>query len=163
MIRSSPPAVSGSDVAVPSAFPDTLDAQAIAELLCRRFPMLLVDRVLKVQSGVSIRALKNVSYNEPYFCGHFPTRPLTPGVLLIEALVQTASLLWLLTGRTTRQDPSSPQLAGIKRVRFRQPVLPGDRLYLSAQLADTQGDMSRFSTAACVDENEVVCAQIELR
>src|SRR4249919_3078879 len=103
-----------------------LDIQAILERLPHRYPFLLVDRVLEIHPGQSIRALKNVTYNEPFFTGHFPHRPLMPGVIVIEALAQTAGILSFVTSGIPPHETTCFYLVGLDKARFRKPVMPGD-------------------------------------
>src|ERR1700743_1619376 len=112
-----------------SQTPITLDIHKILELLPHRYPILLVDRVLDIEPHKSIKALKNVSINEPYFQGHFPKRPVMPGVLILEALAQTAALL---TFTEERHDENTLYyFAGIDNARFKRVVEPGDKLILN--------------------------------
>src|SRR5437899_6282995 len=110
--------------------PLQLDMQAILERLPHRYPILLIDRVLECQPGKSIRALKNVTYNEPFFPGHFPGRPLMPGVMIIEALAQAAGILAFVTSGVVPDHNTKFYFVGIDKARFRKPVEPGDQLIL---------------------------------
>ncbi len=105
------------------------DIRAIMERIPHRYPFLLVDRILEYQSGSHIRALKNVSINEPFFQGHFPNLPVMPGVLMLEALAQTGGIYVLKTNDFDMQDKVFV-FSGINRVKFRRPVVPGDQLIL---------------------------------
>ena len=140
--------------------PLQLDMQAILERLPHRYPFLLVDRVLECQPGHSIRALKNVTYNEPYFPGHFPGRPVMPGVIIIEAMAQTAGILCFVTANVIPDAKTRFFFVGIDKARFRRPVVPGDQLVLTAQLQRTLRGIWRFSTAASVGEHEVAHAEM---
>jgi 3-hydroxyacyl-[acyl-carrier-protein] dehydratase len=137
-----------------------LDIMKILERLPHRYPFLLVDRVLECRPGQSIRALKNVTYNEPFFPGHFPTRPVMPGVMIIEALAQTCGILAFLTSGIVPSDASRFYFVGIDKARFRKPVEPGDQLLLSAQLERSFKGIWRFSTVALVGEDEVAHADM---
>jgi 3-hydroxyacyl-[acyl-carrier-protein] dehydratase len=137
-----------------------LDIQAILERLPHRFPFLLVDRVLECRPGQSIRALKNVTYNEPFFPGHFPGRPVMPGVLIIEALAQAAGILCFVTAGVIPDDSTRFYFVGIDKARFRRPVVPGDQVVLTAQLQRSLKGIWRFSTAALVADQEVAHAEI---
>jgi 3-hydroxyacyl-[acyl-carrier-protein] dehydratase len=139
----------------------SLHVSAILELLPHRFPCLLVDRVLELHPGQSIRALKNVTYNEPFFTGHFPNRPLMPGVMVIEALAQTAGILSLVTAGLVSQGVNF-HFEGLDKARFRKPVGPGDQLLLSARLARSVESTMHFSTRAFVGNIEVASAEIVL-
>jgi 3-hydroxyacyl-[acyl-carrier-protein] dehydratase len=142
----------------------TLDIGAILERLPLRYPMLLIDRVLELRPNRSIRVLKNVTYNEPFFTGHFPSRPFLPGVILVEALVQAASLLWLLSddARAASDAGRGLDFVGLDKARFRRPVLPGDQLLLSAHCERTSKPMRRFSTVAVVADHQVASAHVLL-
>ena len=137
-----------------------LDMQAILERLPHRYPFLLVDRVLECRAGESIRALKNVTYNEPFFPGHFPSRPVMPGVMILEALAQTAGILCFVTANVIPDHKAPLYLVGIDKARFRRPVVPGDQLLLTAQLERSLKGIWRFSTAAMVGDQEVAQAQM---
>ena len=140
--------------------PLELDMQAILERLPHRYPFLLVDRVLECHPGHSIRALKNVTYNEPYFPGHFPGRPVMPGVIIIEAMAQTAGILCFVTANVIPDAKTRFFFVGIDKARFRRPVVPGDQLVLTAQLQRTLKGIWRYSTAASVGEHEVAHAEM---
>jgi 3-hydroxyacyl-[acyl-carrier-protein] dehydratase len=128
--------------------------------LPHRYPFLLVDRVLECERGKSIRALKNVSYNEPYFTGHFPHRPLMPGVIIIEALAQVAGLLAFLSADQLPDDTTRFYFVGIDKARFRKPVEPGDQLILTAELERNFRGIWRLATAAEVAGEQVATALI---
>ena len=140
--------------------PLELDMQAILERLPHRYPFLLVDRVLECHPGHSIRALKNVTYNEPYFPGHFPGRPVMPGVIIIEAMAQAAGILCFVTANVIPDAKTRFFFVGIDKARFRRPVVPGDQLILTAQLQRTLRGIWRYSTAASVGEHEVAHAEM---
>ena len=137
-----------------------LDMQAILERLPHRYPFLLVDRVLECRPGESIRALKNVTYNEPFFPGHFPDRPVMPGVMIIEALAQVAGILCFVTANVIPDHNTRLYLVAIDKARVRRPVVPGDQLLLTAQLERSLKGIWRFSTVALVDDQEVAQAQL---
>ena len=111
-----------------------MDIHQILKQLPHRYPILLVDRVLEIDKGKRIKALKNVSINEPYFSGHFPHRPVMPGVLMLEALAQAAALLAFDMLGTTPDDKTVYYFAGIDGARFKRPVEPGDQLILEVTL-----------------------------
>ena len=140
--------------------PLQLDMQAILERLPHRYPFLLVDRVLELLPGESIRALKNVTYNEPFFSGHFPGRPVMPGVMIIEALAQAAGILCFVTENVIPDHTTRFYFVGIDKARFRKPVGPGDQLILTSQLQRSLKGIWRFSTAARVGDDEVAHAQM---
>jgi 3-hydroxyacyl-[acyl-carrier-protein] dehydratase len=137
-----------------------LDINGIMLRLPHRYPFLLVDRVLECERGKSIRALKNVSYNEPYFTGHFPHRPLMPGVIIIEALAQVAGLLAFLSADQLPDDTTRFYFVGIDKARFRKPVEPGDQLILTAELERNFRGIWRLATAAEVAGEQVATALI---
>ncbi len=131
--------------------PGAMNIHAIMEYLPHRYPFLLVDRVVTSEPGRFIRAIKNVTFNEPFFPGHFPGFPVMPGVLIIEALAQTAAILSHLS-RGTRPDPGSLIFfAGIDKARFRRQVLPGDQLVLEAEVIRIVRGIGKFATRALVD------------
>lgn len=133
-----------------------LDAAMIERLLPHRYPMLLVDRVLEWDAGRFIRAIKNVTANEPFFQGHFPGNPVMPGVLVIESMAQAAGLLTMLSD-AARQDGSQLVLfAGIDKARFKRQVIPGDTLLLEAELERSVRNVGRFRTRASVGR-QLVC------
>ena len=140
--------------------PVQLDIQDILRQLPHRYPFLLVDRVLECRSGESIRALKNVTYNEPFFTGHFPHRPVMPGVIIIEALAQAAGILAFRTGGVIPDENTKFYFVGIDKARFRKPVEPGDQLILTARLERSFKGIWRFSAAAYVGTDEVASAEM---
>ncbi len=140
--------------------PMQFDIQGILRQLPHRYPFLLVDRVLEWRSGESIRALKNVTYDEPFVQSHFPGRPVMPGVLIIEALAQTAGILTLLSADVIPDAETRFYFVGIDEARFRKPVEPGDQLVLTARLSRYLKGIWRFCTAAQVGGSEVAHAQI---
>ena len=140
--------------------PITLDINAIVQLLPHRYPFLLVDRVLECNPGKNIRALKNVTYNEPFFQGDFPGRPLMPGVMIIEALAQTAGILAFVTADVIPDDSTRFYFVGIDKARFRKPVEPGDQLILTAKLERQMRGIWKFSTVAYVGDDEVTSAEM---
>jgi 3-hydroxyacyl-[acyl-carrier-protein] dehydratase len=139
-----------------------MDIMQILERLPHRFPFLLVDRVLEIEAGKSIRALKNVTINEPFFCGHFPQRPVMPGVLIIEALAQAAGILAFVTGGVIPDANTKFYFVGIDKARFRKPVSPGDQLVLTARLERNLRGVWRFSAQAYVGTDEAASAEMML-
>ena len=138
------------------------DIHGILKLLPHRYPFLMVDRVLECHAGQSIRALKNVTFNEPYFMGHFPQRPVMPGVMIIEALAQTAGILAFVTSGVMPDADTKFYFVGIDKARFRKPVEPGDQLILSVQLTRSFKGIWRFSSTAFVGSDEVASADMML-
>ena len=138
----------------------TLDINAILIQLPHRYPFLLVDRVTVLEKGKSIRALKNVTYNEPFFSGHFPHRPVMPGVMIIEALAQTAGILAFVTAGVIPDHDTRFYFVGIDKARFRKVVEPGDQLILTAKLERAFKGIWKFSTSALVDDAEVAHAEM---
>ncbi len=132
----------------------------ILEYLPHRDPFLLVDRVLEVVPGESIRALKNVTVNEPFFRGHFPDHPVMPGVLIVESLAQVAAILTFVTEGVKPGGTVFPYFVGIDKARFRKPVLPGDQLILEARLLRQSYRIWKFSARALVDDQVVTEAEL---
>ncbi len=137
-----------------------MDIQAIMRLLPHRYPFLLVDRVLECAPGEYVRALKNVTFNEPFFPGHFPHRPIMPGVLIVEALAQVSGILAFTTAKVTAYTDAHFYFVGIDKARFRKPVEPGDQLILVVNLERNFKGIYRFATRAEVGGEEVANAQI---
>ena len=135
----------------PAAPSSAIDIQEILELLPHRYPFVLVDRVLEVVPGVRISALKNVTINEPFFNGHFPGRPVMPGVLIVEAMAQAAGLLSFKTPGLNLKRGSIFYFAGIDECRFKKPVTPGDALRLEAEVLKVVRGVGKFKCRATVD------------
>jgi 3-hydroxyacyl-[acyl-carrier-protein] dehydratase len=140
-----------------------LDIKQILQLMPHRYPILLVDRVLELEPGVRIAAIKNVSVNEPHFQGHFPGHPVMPGVLIIEALAQAAAVLTYVTMKTSYPEGTLFLFAGIDGARFKRPVEPGDQLRLEATMDRVKRGVGKFTCRALVDgevacEAELMCA-----
>jgi 3-hydroxyacyl-[acyl-carrier-protein] dehydratase len=127
-----------------------MNIHQILKQLPHRYPILLVDRVLEIEHGVRIKALKNVSINEPFFVGHFPHHPVMPGVLILEALAQTAALLAFDALGSAPDDQSVYYFAGIDGARFKRPVEPGDQLILDVSLDRMKAGIFKFSAKAWV-------------
>ena len=128
----------------------------ILKQLPHRYPILLVDRVIELEKGVRIKALKNVTINEPFFEGHFPHRPVMPGVLMLEALAQAAALLAFDALGATPDSRSVYYFAGIDGARFKRPVEPGDQLVLDVHLDRMRAGIFKFKARALVGE-ELAC------
>ena len=137
-----------------------MDIHAILENLPHRYPFLLVDRVLSIDAGKSIVALKNVTINEPFFPGHYPHHPVMPGVLIIEAMAQVAALLAFQTLPSNPDEKSVYYFAGIDGARFKRPVSPGDQLIIKVELLRSMRGVSKFKAMAEVDGQ--LAAQAEL-
>lgn len=140
--------------------PLKLDIEAIMHQLPHRYPFLLVDRVLECVPGERILALKNVTYNEPFFPGHFPHRPVMPGVMLIEALAQASGILAFKTAGVVPDDDTRFYFVAIDKARFRKPVEPGDQILLKATLVRAFKGIWKFQGVAEVDGAEVASAEI---
>lgn len=138
----------------------TMDIHGVLKQLPHRYPFLLVDRVIECIPGESITALKNVTINEPYFPGHFPHRPVMPGVIILEALAQATGLLAFATVGSTPDDNTLYYFVGIDKARFKKPVEPGDQLVLKASLARRIRGVWRFDTEAWVGDKRVASAQM---
>ncbi len=137
-----------------------MDIHQILEYLPHRYPFLLVDRVLEVVPGERITALKNVTVNEPFFPGHYPHHPVMPGVLMIEALAQTAAILSFKTMGGKPDDKSVYYFVGIDGARFKRPVGPGDQLVMEVSIVANKRGIWKFAAVAKVDGN--VAAEAEL-
>ena len=138
----------------------TMDVNEIMTYLPHRYPFLLVDRIVAIEPGKSIRGIKNVTINEPFFQGHFPAYPVMPGVLVIEALAQVAAILSHLTADSKPDSRSLIFFAGIDNARFRRQVLPGDQLTLDAEVIRIVRGVGKFHTWAHVGDE--IAAEAEL-
>ena len=137
-----------------------MDIHKIRSLLPHRYPFLLVDRVLECVPGERLVAIKNVTINEPFFPGHFPMRPVMPGVLVLEALAQATGLLAMESQPDLREDGALYYLVGIDGARFKRPVEPGDQLFLKAEILKRKREIWVFATEATVDGKLVASAEI---
>jgi 3-hydroxyacyl-[acyl-carrier-protein] dehydratase len=155
----SPPPIT-EELTAPADQCFSFDINAIMRQIPHRYPFLLVDRVLECRRGVGIRALKNVTYNEPFFPGHFPHRPVMPGVMIIEALAQTCGILAFVTAGVVPNENTRFFFVGIDKARFRKPVVPGDQLILTAEVIRSLKGIWKFSTAALVGDAEVASAEM---
>jgi 3-hydroxyacyl-[acyl-carrier-protein] dehydratase len=145
-----------------------MDIHRILEKLPHRYPILLVDRVLELEKGKRILAYKNVSINEPFFLGHFPKRPVMPGVLILEAMAQAAALLSLETQGIDLDDDTVYYFAGIDGARFKRPVEPGDQLMLDVLFERSRAGIYKFKGRALVGEElaceaELMCTMRKVR
>jgi 3-hydroxyacyl-[acyl-carrier-protein] dehydratase len=139
-----------------------MDIHQILKKLPHRYPILLVDRVVELELNKSIKALKNVTINEPFFMGHFPHRPVMPGVLILEALAQASALLSFASMGEDPGDDTVVYFVGIDGARFKRPVEPGDQLILESTLVRAKGGIFKYQTRAMVNgelatEAELMC------
>src|SRR5919206_5095153 len=130
---------------------NSLDINQIKQYLPHRYPLLLVDRVLNWESGKSITAIKNVTVNEEFFNGHFPHKPVMPGVLMIEALAQTAAILSFMTMNVKPDENSVVYFVGIDNARFKRPVEPGDQLRMEVELMRAARGIYKYKARGVVD------------
>ena len=137
-----------------------MDIHQILKQLPHRYPILLVDRVLEIEKGVRIKAVKNVTINEPFFTGHFPHRPVMPGVLMLEALAQAAALLSFNALDAVPDDNTVYYFAGIDGARFKRPVEPGDQLILEVAVDRMKAGIFKFKARALVGEEVAVEAEL---
>ena len=140
-----------------------LDIQAIQKILPHRYPFLLIDRIVELED-MRVVGIKNVTMNEPHFTGHFPNQAVMPGVLIVEALAQTAGVLVL--SRMTDRDSKLVFLATIEQAKFRKPVVPGDQLRLEVKFLKLKPSVAKMQCEATVDgvkvaEAELVCTLID--
>ena len=137
----------------------TMDIHKVLSLLPHRYPFLLVDKVIDYKINDYLIALKNVSYNEPFFMGHFPVRPVMPGVLIVEAMAQATGLLAM----ASRPDEVGNKLyyfVGIDKARFKRPVEPGDQLIMEVKLGPVRRGIWKFDAEARVDDRVVATAEV---
>jgi len=140
-----------------------MDINEILQYLPHRYPFLLVDRVLELEEGKRVLALKNVTMNEPFFPGHFPHHPVMPGVLIIEAMAQAAALLSFKTMGIKPDENSVVYFAGIDNARFKRPVVPGDQLLFDVSITQSKRNIYKYKGVARVGgevaaEAELMCA-----
>jgi 3-hydroxyacyl-[acyl-carrier-protein] dehydratase len=140
-----------------------IDIHEILKRLPHRYPFLLVDRVIEVEAGVRIKAIKNVTINEPFFPGHFPLRPVMPGVLMLEAMAQAAAVLSFESLQEVPDEKMLVYFAGIDNARFKRPVEPGDQLVMDVTQLRAKGGIYKYAGRASVDgdlaaEAELMCA-----
>ena len=145
-----------------------MDIHQILQKLPHRYPFLLVDRVLELQPGAYVKAIKNVTINEPFFSGHFPHRPVMPGVLMVEALAQAAALLSFESAGQDIAEDMVVYFVGIDGARFKRPVEPGDQLVLEAWQERVKSGIHKYRTRATVDgqlalECELMCTERQVR
>ena len=138
----------------------TLNITQIKEYLPHRYPLLLVDRVVDYELGKTITAIKNVTVNEEFFNGHFPHQPVMPGVLMVEALAQTAAILSFMTMNVKPDENSVVYFVGIDNVRFKRPVGPGDQLKMDVEILRTSRGIWKYKAQASVDGKVAVEAEL---
>jgi 3-hydroxyacyl-[acyl-carrier-protein] dehydratase len=138
----------------------SMDIHEILDHLPHRYPFVLIDRVLSMELGKEITAIKNVSINEPFFPGHFPYHPVMPGVLIIEAMAQAAAVLSFKTMNVKPSDDSVYYFAGIDNARFKKPVSPGDQIILNVKIDRILKGIWKYSGVASVDGAVVAEAQM---
>lgn len=138
----------------------SMDIKKILSLLPHRYPFLMIDRVLEFEKDTRLLALKNVTFNEPFFNGHFPIKRVMPGVLIIEAMAQATGLLAMESNPETVSDTSVYLFVGIDKARFKRPVVPGDQLLIEVKLNKLKRGIGMFSCVAKVDEKIVATAEI---
>ncbi|OYR19239.1 3-hydroxyacyl-ACP dehydratase FabZ [Brucella thiophenivorans] len=137
---------------------ETADIQTILRALPHRYPFLLIDRIIDIDGDQSATGIKNVTMNEPHFTGHFPDKPIMPGVLIIEAMAQTAGAITVLKNGSDK--PSLVYFMTIDKAKFRRPVVPGDQLHLHVKKIKQRGNISKFECVAQVDGVKVAEAEV---
>ncbi|MGF1525560.1 MAG: 3-hydroxyacyl-ACP dehydratase FabZ [Candidatus Competibacterales bacterium] len=137
-----------------------MEINEVLQYLPHRYPFLLIDRVLSCEPGHRLVGVKNVTFNEPYFTGHFPQRPIMPGVLIVEALAQATGILAFKTEQRRPDQQSMYYLVGIDKTRFKQPVEPGDQLILNVDLRRIRQGVGVFDGEAKVNERVVASAEL---
>jgi 3-hydroxyacyl-[acyl-carrier-protein] dehydratase len=138
----------------------TLNIHQIKNFLPHRYPFLLIDRVLSYEPYQSINAIKNVTVNEPFFQGHFPAKPIMPGVLIIEAMAQAAALLGCVSTPEVNRDGNLYYLVGVNNVRFKRPVEPGDQLMLDVKFDKVRQNVWKFHATATVNGHFIASAEL---
>ena len=136
-----------------------ITTKEILDMLPHRYPFLLIDRVLECEAFKSIKAIKNVTINEPFFQGHFPKRPIMPGVLILEAMAQATGVLAFYSHKTRSKSDAEYYLVAVDKARFKRPVGPGDQLIIDATLTRQLRGIYRFDATAHVDGELVSSAQ----
>ncbi|MFL2548945.1 MAG: 3-hydroxyacyl-ACP dehydratase FabZ [Gammaproteobacteria bacterium] len=136
------------------------DILEITNLLPHRYPFLLVDKIVEFEESKSILAIKNVSFNEPFFNGHFPGYPVMPGVLILEALAQASGLLVFKTPSLCPPNESLYLFVGIDKARFKKPVIPGDQLKLKVEMKKSRQGFAVFDALATVEDEVAASAEL---
>ena len=137
-----------------------MNIQDVKNYLPHRYPFLLIDRVLEIEIGKSLVAIKNVTFNEPQFTGHFPAQPIMPGVMIVEALAQATGILAFKSEVGKPIDGQIYMLVGIDKVRFKRVVEPGDQIRLEVEVMTVKRGIWKFKCRALVDENVVTTAEL---
>jgi len=137
-----------------------MNINEVKNFLPHRYPFLLIDKVINFEVGKTLTAIKNVSFNEPQFTGHFPTQPIMPGVLIIEALAQATGILAFKSEVGKPQDGQIYMLVGVDNARFKRIVEPGDQLKLEVEILTVKRGIWKFKTAAYVDDKVVTSAEL---
>jgi len=137
-----------------------MDIQKVLSILPHRYPFLLIDRVLEFEKDQRLLAIKNVTYNEPFFNGHFPIKPVMPGVMIVEAMAQATGLLAGASNPETVTDTSVYLFVGIDKARFKKPVGPGDQLHIEVVQKGMKRGIGIFDCIATVDGRVVTTADI---
>ena len=141
--------------------PKIIDIEEIKKILPHRYPFLLIDRVIEVKRGECIKAIKNITYNEPCFQGHFPSKSIMPGVLIIEAFAQATALLGAYgLDEVRNSEDELYYLVSVDKARFRKPAGPGDQLIINVKFLSVKRGMWKFNASACVDSEEVASAEL---
>ncbi len=135
---------------------DVIDIERIMQMIPHRYPMLMIDRVINVVPGQSATGIKNVTINEPFFVGHFPQRPVMPGVLIVEAMAQTSAVLVVHT-MGAESEGKLVYFMTVDEARFRKPVVPGDQLHINIRKERSRGNVWKFSAEAKV--GDTLCAE----
>jgi 3-hydroxyacyl-[acyl-carrier-protein] dehydratase len=139
---------------------NTMEIYEIFQHLPQRYPFLLIDRVIEYKLGESLIAIKNVTINEPFFQGHFPHRPVMPGVLIIEAMAQGTGILAFKTEEAKPDNNTLYYLVGVDNARFKQPVIPGDKLKIEVKLIRTTRGVWKYAATCKVDDKQVANADL---
>ena len=135
---------------------EVIDIERIMQMIPHRYPMLMIDRVINVVPGQSATGIKNVTINEPFFVGHFPQRPVMPGVLIVEAMAQTSAVLVVHT-MGAESEGKLVYFMTVDEARFRKPVVPGDQLHINIKKERSRGNVWKFSAEAKV--GDTLCAE----
>lgn len=138
----------------------TLNIHQIKNYLPHRYPFLLIDKVISYETSKSITAIKNITINEPFFQGHFPIKPIMPGVLIIEAMAQAAALLGCVSTPEVQREGNLYYLVGVNDVRFKRPVEPGDQLTIEVQFDKVRRNIWKFHGSVTVDDHFVASAEL---